>query len=201
MEICFIFSYPVLSLSLIWLFSTTTSAISSYLNSNDQERLNNILLSGLKSDDLGIIDHSLRGLALLSPEITDNDGICAKLNSKMASNSETLFHIGKAAAILKCQLQLPTDAREKLESAVSSSSSISELFFATGALSALGFGLDAPKVLKALNGALKKEDGIVSLGQAFHIASLLDGDVSSIFDRIEDAVVQADQVCLLQLLQ
>ena len=68
------------------------------------------------------------------------------------------------------------------------------MFFATGALSSLGYGLNAPKILKALRGALKKDDSIISLGQTFHIAALLEGDVSSIFDRVEDAVVQADQV-------
>jgi oligosaccharyltransferase complex subunit delta (ribophorin II) len=50
--------------------------------------------------------------------------------------------------------------------------------------------------LKALNAALKKDDSISNLGYAFQIASILDGDVSSIFGRIEDAVVQADQVNL-----
>ena len=33
-----------------------------------------------------------------------------------------------------------------------------------------------------------------SLGYAFHIASTLSGDMSSIYERIEDAVVQADEI-------
>lgn len=33
-----------------------------------------------------------------------------------------------------------------------------------------------------------------SLGYTFHIGSQLKGDVSSIFERIEDAIVQADEV-------
>lgn len=33
-----------------------------------------------------------------------------------------------------------------------------------------------------------------SLGYAFHIGSAVSGDVSSLYDRIEDAVVQADEV-------
>nr|CAG4650105.1 EOG090X04WQ [Sida crystallina] len=185
-----------LTLSLLWLCVSTAWAITSYLNANDQARLKNILQSGLQSDDLGVLDHSLRGLAVFGSDIKNSAAICAKINAKIGTSPsiETLFHVGKASAVLKCQLQLPANAQEKLESAISSSSSVSELFFATGALSSLGYGLEAPKVLKALNAALKKEDGIVSLGQSFHIAALLDGDVSSIFDRIEDAIVQADQV-------
>ena len=41
---------------------------------------------------------------------------------------------------------------------------------------------------------MKKDDSLLSLGLAFHTASLLDGDLSKFFDRIEDAVVQADEV-------
>lgn len=170
-------------------------AISNYLTVNDQDRLKSILTSGLTSDDVGAVDHAVRGIALLGSEIPNKDAICEKLARKIDSTSfEALFHIGKAAATLGCPVQLPAQSREKLEAAISSSASVSELFFAAEALSAFGFGLDAPKVLKALNAALKKDDSITSLGQAFHIASLLDGDVSSIFSRIEDAIVQADQV-------
>lgn len=35
---------------------------------------------------------------------------------------------------------------------------------------------------------------IFSLGYSFHIASQLEGDISSLFNRIEDAIVQADEV-------
>lgn len=178
------------------LLCASTWAISSYLNDNDQSRLKGVLESGLSSDDLGVLGHSLRGLALLGTEIENTEAICSNLNSKISLDSETLFHVGKISALLKCPLQLPSNTQEKLEAAISSSSPVSEIYFAAGALSSLGFGLKAPSVLKTLNRALKKEDSIISLGQAFHIAALLEGDVSSIFDRIEDAVVQADQVIL-----
>lgn len=153
-------------------------------------------MSGLNSDDVGVLGYSARGIALLGSDIPDKENICLKLSNKLDENSEVLFHVGKAASILRCHLELSPSVKDRLESALSASSGVAELYFATGALVSLGYGLEAPKVLKALNGALKKDDSITSLGQAFHIASILDGDVSSFFDRVEDAVVQADQVSI-----
>ena len=54
--------------------------------------------------------------------------------------------------------------------------------------------LHSAATLAALAKAVKKDDSLLSLGLAFHTASLLDGDLSKFFDRIEDAVVQADEV-------
>jgi len=59
---------------------------------------------------------------------------------------------------------------------------------------AVGLKLDSSGVAKALTKALKKDDSLLSLGLAFHTASLLEGDLSKFFERIEDAVVQADEV-------
>jgi len=164
------------------------------LNENDQSRLKDILLSGLSSDDIGIIDHSVRGLHLLGAPIANKDQICNKLNTEN-ENVEAVFHAAKAASVLGCPLQVSAGVRQKLESSLTATS-ISELFFSTGALSALGSKIEAAKVVKALNAALKKDDSIASLGQAFQIAATLEGDVSSVFGRIEDAIVQADQVCI-----
>lgn len=177
------------------LLCASALGITSFLNSNDQSRFKDILLSGLNSDDAGSLDYAVRGLTLLDSDVSNKNNLCQKLKAKLESQtSETLFHVGKASATLDCALQLSTTQKEKLEAAITVSNGLSEIFFATGALSSFGITLDAPKVLKALNAALKKDDSISNLGQAFHVASLLDGDVSSIFGRIEDVVVQADQV-------
>nr|CAG4641640.1 EOG090X04WQ [Eurycercus lamellatus] len=177
------------------LLFVSTWALSSYLNDNDQSRLKDILVAGLTSDDIGILDHAVRGLSIIGAAIPNKDDLCQKLGEKLDDQkTETLFHVGRASSALGCLLQIPGGIREKLESGISATGGVSELFFTTGALSSLGYGLDAPKVLKALNAALKKDDSISSLGQAFHIAASLDGDVSSIFNRVEDAIMQADQV-------
>ena len=51
-------------------------------------------------------------------------------------------------------------------------------------------------VLKNLQEALKKDDGVASLGLAFNLASatLSKTEASAIFDRVEDAIVQADEI-------
>lgn len=68
------------------------------------------------------------------------------------------------------------------------------MFYAAAAQKALGVAVDSSAVLKALTAALKKDDAVASLGLAFNLAAILDGDVKTIFARIEDAVVQADEV-------
>lgn len=179
----------------MFLLVASSSAITSYLNEQEQSRLKDVLLGGLTSDDIGILDHSVRGLALTGTQIPNKDKLCQKLSGKLSDQKpESLFHVAKAASAIGCNLQFPTDIKGKLDGIISSSTSVSELFFSVGTLSTLGHGLDAAKVLKTLNAALKKDDSISSLGQAFHIASQLQGDVSSVFGRIEDAIVQADLV-------
>lgn len=169
-------------------------AISTYLTDNDQQRLKKVLINTLSSDDVGILSHSIRGLTLLGHDFKEKESICNKLQKKLdKATLEALFQIGKASAALSCPTKLPTQSKDKLEAALSSSS-VAELYYAAEALTSFGFGLESPKVLKALNAALVKDDKIASLGQAFHVASLLDGDVTSVFNRIEDAIVQADQV-------
>lgn len=100
-------------------------------------------------------------------------------------------------------------------------SSVSELFYAVQALMALGQKkVDSAKLIKTLQAALKKDDSILkwvltffsffiskitlgiflctfsvhSLGYSFHIAAQLGAVGTFAFDRIEDAIVQADEV-------
>ena len=73
------------------------------------------------------------------------------------------------------------------------------IYFAANALVATGAKLDSAAVAAALARALKKDDGLLSLGLAFHTAALLQGDLAKFFDRIEDAVVQADEVLFIYL--
>nr|CAG4649276.1 EOG090X04WQ [Scapholeberis mucronata] len=179
----------------ILLLCSSCFAISNYLNSNDQSKLKEILLSGLDNDEVAPLDYAVRGLALLGLDIPKKDSVCQKLKAKLETQTtETVFHVGKASSLLGCSLQLSGAQKDKLESLLTASSAVSELYFATGALSTFGVQLDDAKILKALNAALKKDDSIINLGHAFHIAALLKGDVSSISSRVEDAIVQADQV-------
>nr|CAG4640807.1 EOG090X04WQ [Eulimnadia texana] len=176
-------------------FVATVAGISSYLSPADLNRMRQVLESGLSSDDLSTLDHSVRGLAALGVEIPQKSSICQKVGQLVTekASSDVFFHIFYLSNLLKT-FKNAFRYQETLNNAISSASSVSEVFFATGALSSFGLNLDASKILKSLNTILKKDDSLASLGQAFHVASLLEGDVSSIFSRVEDAIVQADLV-------
>lgn len=50
------------------------------------------------------------------------------------------------------------------------------------------------KVAQLLQAQLKQDDGLQSLGQALHAASLLGSSGQFALQRVEDAIVQADEV-------
>lgn len=50
------------------------------------------------------------------------------------------------------------------------------------------------KLSKNLQGLLKKDDSLTSLGFAFHIASEVGAPASFVYDRVEEVLVQADEV-------
>lgn len=69
------------------------------------------------------------------------------------------------------------------------------MYYSVLAQSSLGGKIDSATVLKNVQAILKKDDSIVNLGYAFHIAEAVGGsDIKAIFSRIEDAVVQADEI-------
>merc|ERR1740129_2563730 len=88
---------------------------------------------------------------------------------------------------------LGKDAASAVASALEGTSSAS-IFFAAKTQAATGAKLNSEAVKKSLTAALKKDDSLLNLGLAFHTASMLEGDLGQFFERIEDAVVQADEV-------
>ena len=59
----------------------------------------------------------------------------------------------------------------------------------------LGQALDKAAVAKVLAAALKKDDSVSNMGYAFSLAAQLNtADVKSVFEGVEDAIVQADEV-------
>ena len=75
-------------------------------------------------------------------------------------------------------------------------SSVQDLYHGVLSQQNLGQKVSGSAVLKNLQEALKKDDGVASLGLAFNLAAatLSKSEASSIFDRVEDAVVQADEI-------
>ena len=75
-------------------------------------------------------------------------------------------------------------------------SSVQDLYHGVLSQQNLGQKVSGSAVLKNLKEALKKDDGVASLGLAFNLAAatLSKSEASAIFDRVEDAIVQADEI-------
>jgi len=172
------------------------SCFSSHLTSSDKSRLANLFSSNLQpSADLASLHYSVLGSLLLGQSLDNSAELCAALaNNNNEVNVEILYQAAKAAAALGCPLTLGAEASAAVTSSLGDGASTASIFFAANTLVSTGTGLDSAKVSKALTAALKKDDSLLSLGLAFHTAALLDGDLAKFFDRIEDAVVQADEV-------
>jgi oligosaccharyltransferase complex subunit delta (ribophorin II) len=99
-----------------------------------------------------------------------------------------------AAASLGCPLTLGPEAVAAVAAGLAEGATAASIYFAANTRVATGGKLDSPAVLAAVAKAVKKDDSLLSLGLAFHTASMLEGDLTKLFDRIEDAVVQADEV-------
>lgn len=74
-------------------------------------------------------------------------------------------------------------------------STISDIRYAAEVLTLLGQEIQNPtKVAGLIQTQLKADDSVLNLGYALHVAALLKSAGNFITDRIEDVVVQADEV-------
>jgi oligosaccharyltransferase complex subunit delta (ribophorin II) len=78
----------------------------------------------------------------------------------------------------------------------SADSSVSDMYSAFMAQTALGGKIDAKALVKNLQAALKKDDSVGAVGHAFQIAAAVDGTdaAKTMLAQVEDVVVQADEV-------
>jgi len=185
--------YTALLLSLV---VTPLLSISptSHLTTQDKARIASVFTSSL-SGDTASLHYSLLGLQLLGEKVEDVSSICSTVSGLANDgNVETLYHASGIGAALGCPLTLGTEAAQAVESSLGDGATTASLFFAAKTQASVGARLDSAAVKKGLTAALKKDDTLLSLGLAFHTASMLDGDLAKFFDRIEDAVVQADEV-------
>jgi len=167
---------------------------SSHLTSQDKARITSVFTSSL-SGDTASLHYSLLGLQLLGEEVPDKASLCSSLSALANdANVETLFHATGAGSALGCPLTLGAEAKAAVASSLGEGATTASLFFGARTVASVGEALDSGKIKKGLTAALKKDDTLLSLGLAFHTAAMLEGDLAKFFDRIEDAVVQADEV-------
>ena len=97
-----------------------------------------------------------------------------------------------------CNEIIPSLTAQAVKTALSSDGSVGNLYYATLAQLSLGQAVDKAGLAKVLASALKKDDSVTNLGYAFNLAADVldakDGAAAPFYDRIEDAIVQADEV-------
>merc|ERR1719445_2765238 len=157
-------------------------------------RLTSLFSSSLSGDSASI-HYSVLGLRDLKETVQGTKDLCGVV-AKAANdaNVETLYHAAEAGAALGCPLVLGKEAAAAVKAGLGDGATSASIFFAAKTQAATGGKLNSEAVKKSLAAALKKDDTLLSLGLAFHTASMLDGDLGQFFERIEDAVVQADEV-------
>jgi len=169
---------------------------SSFLSTVDKARLKAVFDTGLATDsDIPSLSYAILGYKLLGETLPSTTSLCTSLSSASDDTSvETLYLASSAATALGCPLKLGTAAAAAVTAGQGDSATTASLFFATQADTNTGGKLNVAAVQKSLAAAIKKDDSLLSLGLAFHTAAMLDGDLAQFHDRIEDAIVQADEV-------
>ncbi|KAJ8321956.1 hypothetical protein KUTeg_000427 [Tegillarca granosa] len=169
---------------------------STFLTTVDQARLKSVFETAHPYTDVVYAHYSILGLKLLGSPVTDTQGACKKVTSLVDNNDvSSLFHASSAAKALgNCKVSAAANTQQLLSDAIKETATVADIYYAFFALKNLGLSVDNAKTSKALTEALKKDDSPTSYGYAFLIASELTGDVSKIFDSIEDVIAQADEV-------
>lgn len=181
---------------------------STFLSTVDKDRLKRVFQAALgNTDELPSLQYAILGYKLLGETAPDGVGLCRALHSFAGGAFKNvdakspavgnLYHAAVAGEALACALKPSSGALQALSAGLSGDGGVSSLFHSVLALQHLGQPVDSAAVLKVLHAGLKKDDGLSNLGYAFNLASILAGEnvsVKSIFERIEDAIVQADEV-------
>jgi len=168
---------------------------SSHITAADRNRLKAVFSQSCDaSAEIASIHYSVLGLQLLGEPVPNKDKLCAAV-AKLSDDSsvENLYAASGTAAALGCSFTLGPKAKEAVKTNTGEGSTSASIFFAVKTLKSTGSKPDKA-IAKSLASAIKKDDSLLSLGLAFHVASLLDGDMNPIFERVEDAIVQADEV-------
>ncbi|XP_011308202.1 dolichyl-diphosphooligosaccharide--protein glycosyltransferase subunit 2 [Fopius arisanus] len=180
------------------------TSTNSYLSQIDRARLRQVVEPGFKLTDVASVYHAVLGYKLLNEAIPNPSDICNYLIKSCGTGLDTapenIYYIVSTWQALGSCSPLPTATLTQALNAVieKETSTIPDLYHA---ISAYSFGLSQKlsestinKLVKTLQAALKKDDSIANLGYVFHIAAILGPGGSFALEKIEDAIVQADEV-------
>ncbi|CAH1404356.1 unnamed protein product [Nezara viridula] len=168
-----------------------------YISVQDKERLKNVFTVGLTTKDAASIHYSVLGYKLLNQKIPDSKEICKVLTDSLSKEgADTYFYVSSTWKEAGCPGTLPPSISKYLSSLLLKDGiSTSDIYHAVEGLRSNGQTITKdPKIEKAIQAAIKKDDSVSSLGYALHAASLPVTDGVFLFDRIEDIIFQADEV-------
>ncbi|XP_060518362.1 dolichyl-diphosphooligosaccharide--protein glycosyltransferase subunit 2 [Cylas formicarius] len=190
-------------LLLATLTSTSFGTIGGYLCPYYSKKFLETAAKGLKSDtnDLSVIYHSANTYKLLKELIPKDlqSTSCNRLKKlyKAEANVDEIFFGLSALVILQCNEKLHNDDLTKNLHKVleNEKSSLSEIRYAAEILFLFNQKIpNQAKVAQLVQAQLKIDDSLTNLGQALHISWLLGNSGKFVNDRVEDIIVQADEV-------
>ncbi|XP_072376841.1 dolichyl-diphosphooligosaccharide--protein glycosyltransferase subunit 2 [Diabrotica undecimpunctata] len=196
------YSILVFSIILALFCATTYASIGGYISQADKNKFIQILEKTLKVDGDDIISsyYGARGYQILTvpldkKQTADN---CAHLKKNFKHQSiESTFYVYSTWNILGCQgaLHSPEIIKTIQAALEDNKSTLADIRYALEILTLLKQQIPGPaKVSQAIQAKLKEDDSLQNLGQAVHAASLLGDNGKFALDRVEDIVVQADEV-------
>ncbi|XP_020817228.1 dolichyl-diphosphooligosaccharide--protein glycosyltransferase subunit 2 [Drosophila serrata] len=174
--------------------------VDSHLGPKDLTRLQKVFVDGFGSSDLQSIFFSSLNIQLT--DATQKEPLCKKIatlhaESKLNSFEKDYYYIG-ASKNLGCSTKLDEALLSKVYASLNSDlGSSQEIFYRVVTHKILGVAINEAtqaKVVKRLQELLKKDDTLTGLGYAFNVATQLGSSASFIANRVEDAIVQADEV-------
>ncbi|XP_029170574.1 dolichyl-diphosphooligosaccharide--protein glycosyltransferase subunit 2 [Nylanderia fulva] len=181
--------------------SEVSQSTNSYLSAADRVRLKSILEPGFQLQDVPSVYYAVSGYKLLGEAIPNTNAICKYLIKSNGENitPETAFYLVSTwKAMGGCQEFSANVATKVLTNVIQKdTSTLSDLYYAVSGLTALSQKVPTArtdKLVKLIQAALRKDDSLWNLGYTFHIAADIGAPAAFAFDRIEDAVVQADEV-------
>ena len=171
---------------------------STFLTASDQLRLKKVLSSAFPltaTSELTTVHHAVLGYSLLKEKLPTSEDPCKFFNSKIDKKRlDTIFHATSGSKLVSnCKITV-TGLQQLLESSITEDASMQDIYYSALSLQNLNLKIDSVKVSKVLTAALKRDDSVINLAYAFHVASILQTDLTPFFERIEDVIVQADEV-------
>ncbi|XP_034478103.1 dolichyl-diphosphooligosaccharide--protein glycosyltransferase subunit 2 [Drosophila innubila] len=182
--------------------ATTWSArtVDSHLGPKDLTRLQKVFVDGLSSNDLQAIFFSSQNIE--TTDAATKEAICKKIvtlheESKL-NNFEKDYYLVGANRNLRCTSKLSETLLSKIYNSLESQlTTTQEIYYRIVTHKILGVQVSEAtqtKVAKRLQELLKTDDSLSGLGYGFNVAIELGASGSFVANRVEDAIVQADEV-------